>query len=53
MLYVRAPADLLHALDALAERKRQQHPGLTFSRADIAREVLYKAVNEEKEQPSM
>ena len=43
VLYIRANEDLLSALDAIAARERQEHPGRVISRADIAREMLYKA----------
>lgn len=46
MLFVRASGDLLDALDALVEKQRAGRPGL--SRADVARELLYSAVNKKK-----
>jgi hypothetical protein len=46
VLFVRASGDLLDALDALVEKQRAGRPGL--SRADVARELLYSAVNKKK-----
>jgi hypothetical protein len=44
VLFIRASADLLDALDALVQEERDQRAGRTVSRADVARELLYGAV---------
>lgn len=44
VLYIRATPDLIDALDLLAERERTASPGRGISRADVAREILYKAI---------
>lgn len=44
VLYVRANDDLLDALDALVEKERESRPGRVISRADVARDLLYRAV---------
>lgn len=42
VLFVRCGRDLPDALDALARRAREAHPGRGVSRADVARELLYR-----------
>lgn len=44
VLFVRTSPDLLAALDAMVDRERRLRPGRTVSRADVARELLYRAV---------
>ena len=44
VLYIRADDRLLDALDQAAVRQRQEHPGRTVSRADVARELLHLAL---------
>jgi hypothetical protein len=47
-LYLRAGPDLLAELDAIAEELRVERPGNAISRADVVRELLYKAIAERK-----
>ena len=46
VIYVRAGDDLVQALDAAVKRERARHPGRTISRADVAREALYRVLCE-------
>jgi hypothetical protein len=48
VLFVRAPDDLLDALDEVVEREREARPGRTVSRADVARELLYAALKNQR-----
>jgi hypothetical protein len=48
VLYIRASEDLLDALDAIVEKERKVRPGLSLSRADVARDMLYQAVQAKK-----
>ncbi len=43
VLYVRVSPDLLEALDEMVSEERARHPGRAVSRADVARELLYRA----------
>jgi hypothetical protein len=45
VLYVRTTPALLRALDKLVEKERESRPLRSVSRADVAREILYNAVN--------
>jgi len=45
VLYVRTTPALLRALDKLVARERQATPRRSVSRADLAREILHKAVD--------
>jgi predicted DNA-binding protein len=50
----RLPAELLARLDRHAERLRQQHAGMTVTRADVVRMLLTRALNDvEKESPKL
>ena len=46
VLFVRAPSELIDALDVLAEREREHNPGRSISRADMARELLAEALKQ-------
>ena len=48
VLFVRADEKLLAALDALAAEQREAHEGRTVSRADVARELLHRALKDTK-----
>ena len=48
VLFVRTNGDLLEALDALVDLERERRQGRTVSRSDLARELLYRAVAEER-----
>ena len=48
VLFVRAPEDLLAALDSRVESERDAHPGHNVSRADVARQLLYEALKHQK-----
>jgi hypothetical protein len=43
-LFVRAAPDLLEALDEYVRRQRYLHPGMSISRADVVRELLYESL---------
>lgn len=45
---MRTNGDLLEALDALVDLERERRQGRTVSRSDLARELLYRAVAEER-----
>ena len=47
VLYVRASEELLAALDAKVAQERDAHPGRGVSRADVARELLYRGLTED------
>lgn len=47
VLFVRANQDLLDKLNQLLERRQRENPGLTLSRADVARAILWDAVKRE------
>lgn len=49
VLFVRANQDLLDRLNQLLERRQRENPGLTLSRADVARAILWDAVKREGE----
>lgn len=44
VLFVRVAPDLTRKLEMLAEQERRKSPGRSISRADIARELLYRAI---------
>lgn len=44
VLYVRANSDLIDALDKATEKERVAQRGMSISRADIARNLLYEAL---------
>jgi hypothetical protein len=44
VLYIRVNDDLLRDLDRLTEQARCERRGRAISRADVAREILYRAV---------
>lgn len=44
-LYIRTDQDLLDRLDELRVRQESKMPGIVLSRADIARAVLWDAIN--------
>jgi len=50
VLYVRADEQLLDLLDRLVEQERRKHPGRSVSRADVTRELLYKAAGATRQQ---
>jgi len=43
-LYVRMTPDMVEALDEYVARVRASRPGVTFSRSDVVREILLKAI---------
>jgi hypothetical protein len=47
VLYVRTTPALLRALDRLVEKERAATPMRSISRADLAREILHKAVDKD------
>lgn len=47
VLYVRADQDLIDRLEALRERRNQQSKGVVLSTADLARSILWNAVQSE------
>jgi len=47
VLFVRANQDLLDKLDLLRDRQSLERPGIVLSRADVARAILWDAVNRE------
>ncbi len=48
VLFVRTNKDLLNQLDQLVDLERERRKGRTISRADLARELLYRAVADEQ-----
>lgn len=48
VLFIRIRGDLLTELDVLVERMRARHQGRVISRSDLVRELLYRAVTEER-----
>jgi hypothetical protein len=44
VLYVRVHPELLVGLDRLVESRRKKEPWLSISRADVARELIYRGV---------
>lgn len=43
VLFIRCAPDLVARLDAIADAQRAASPGRSVSRADVARELLYRA----------
>ena len=53
VLFIRAPHDLVEALDRMVEREKKARPGRGLSRSDLARDLLYQAVRRDgHEHPS-
>ena len=50
VLFVRADERLLEALDAVVQQQRMLHEGRTVSRADVARELLHRALKDAKKE---
>jgi hypothetical protein len=48
VLFVRANQELLDKLNLLVVKRSQESPGVAFSRADIARSILWEAVRRER-----
>lgn len=48
VLYIRVREDLVEALDQRLNQEKARHPGRTITRADIARELLYRAMKSEE-----
>jgi hypothetical protein len=44
VLFVRVAPDLIRRLDAIVDRERRERPHRAVSRSDVARELLYGAV---------
>jgi hypothetical protein len=44
VLFVRANQDLLDRLDELRQQRSAKNPGIVLSRADIARAILWEAI---------
>lgn len=44
-LFIRANSALLDRLDQLCEQERKRRPGVVLSRADVARSILWDAIN--------
>lgn len=47
VLFVRANQELLDKLNLLRDKRSKERPGIVLSRADIARAILWEAVNRE------
>jgi len=41
---IRVPEEIVEALDAIVEEQQAAHPGRSFTRSDLVREVLYEYV---------
>lgn len=46
ILFIRVPEDIAAVLDRRAEHERKNHPGRRMSRTDVAREILWAALQE-------
>lgn len=44
VLFVRAPADLIAEIDRVVDEERRAEPGITLSRSDVIRVMLYEAL---------
>jgi hypothetical protein len=44
-LFIRANSALLDRLDELCEQEKKRRPGIVLSRADVARSILWDAIN--------
>lgn len=47
VLYVRADEKLLRELERLRQRRSERSPGVTLSRSDLARAILWEAIERE------
>jgi hypothetical protein len=45
VLYVRADVELLVALDSMRMELAKQNPGMSVSRSDVARKILWEAIS--------
>ena len=43
---LRLPRELVTGIDELLAREKEQRPGMSISRSDVIRDVLYRAVRE-------
>lgn len=50
VLFIRVPQDLLDRLDILRHQEAKSRPGIKLSRADVVREILWKATQQGKEE---
>jgi len=50
VLFVRANQELLDKLESLRQRRNAQHRGITLSKADVARALLWDGIEREEKE---